>query len=308
MPRRVVLDCDTGSDDAIAIMLAAARPELELLAVTAVWGNHAVRHTADNSRRTLDLIGRPDVPVHAGLGGPIDPPPAAEPAKASPERATLPLPAATTAVDPQHAIEWLVQAAREATDRFTLVATGSLSNVAAAIRADPEVVRAVDELVVMGGVMERGGALPDVETNIGNDPEAAERVLAAGFERVVLMPLDTTYRATVSAEQCGELQGGGGPAAAIAADLIEQRIERYRTLPALAGRTAAPVHDALTVAYLVDPTLVTLHPAVVTVHTGHSPTRGRTDITLEPAGAVHLALDPDALRFFDLLRASLESL
>ena len=75
MPRRVILDCDTGTDDAIAIMLAAARPELDLLAVTAVWGNHAVEHTADNSRRTLDLIGRTDIPVYAGRGAPIESPP-----------------------------------------------------------------------------------------------------------------------------------------------------------------------------------------------------------------------------------------
>ena len=174
MARRVILDCDTGTDDAIAIMLAAARPELDLMAVTAVWGNHAVEHTADNSRRMLDLIGRADVPVHAGRNGPIAAPPGVPRREGSPEPDTLPIPPATTPLEPQDAVEWLVETARAATERFTLVPTGALSNVAAAVAADPAFVEAVEEIVMMGGVMERGGLLPDVETNVGYDPEAAQ--------------------------------------------------------------------------------------------------------------------------------------
>lgn len=307
MPRRLILDCDTGTDDAIAIMLAAARPELDLLAVTAVWGNHAVEHTADNSLRTLDLIGRTDIPVYAGRGAPIEPPPGAPAPVGSPEPDTLPLPPATQTVEQQDAVEWLVETARATTQRFTLVPTGSMSNVASAVGADPAFVDAVDEIVMMGGVIERGGRLPEVETNVGHDPEAAQRVLDAGFERLVLVPLDATYRATVTAEQCAALRAGGGAAAGVAADFIEQRIERYRQLPAMGGRAAAPVHDALTVAYIVDPTLITLRPATVRVHTGDSPTRGRTDITLG-GGDVQVATDADAARFFELLRESLTSL
>ena len=307
MVRRVILDCDTGTDDAIAIMLAAARPELDLVAVTAVWGNHAVEHTADNSRRTLDLIGRADIPVYAGRDAAVQPPPDSPAADGSPESPTLALPPATQAVEPQDAVEWLVETARAATERFTLVPTGSMSNVAAAIAADRSFADAVDEIVMMGGVIERGGLLPDVETNVGHDPEAAQRVLDAGFERVVLVPLDATYRATVTAEQCGTLRADGGLAAGVAADFIEQRIERYRQLPAMGGRAAAPVHDALTIAYLVDPTLVTLSAGTVHVHTGGSPTRGRTDITLG-SGDVQVAIDADAARFFELLRDSLARL
>jgi inosine-uridine nucleoside N-ribohydrolase len=308
MRRRVVLDCDTGTDDAVAIMLAAARPELDLVAVTAVWGNHAVERTADNSRRTLDLIGGSDIPVYAGRNGPVAPPPGAPAAIGSTEPDTLPLPPATTPLEPQDAVEWLVETARTATERFTLVPTGSLSNIASAVAADPTFVEAVEEIVIMGGVIERGGLLPEVETNVGYDPEAAQQVLDAGFERLVLVPLDATYRSTVTAEQCATLREAGGTAVGVAADFIEQRIERYRTLPAMQGRAAAPVHDALTVAYLVDPTLVTLRPATVRVHTGDSPTRGRTDIALDRAGTVHVATDPDADRFFDLLLNSLAGL
>jgi len=304
--RRVVLDCDTGTDDAIAIMLAAARPELDLVAVTAVWGNHAVEHTADNSRRVLDLIGRTDIPVYAGRDAPVDRPAGAPVPRGSAEPDTLPLPPASQQVEAQDAVEWLVETARAATEPFTLVPTGSLSNVAAAVAADPSFGEAIDELVVMGGVIERGGSLPDVETNVGYDPEAAHRVLAAGFDRVTLVPLDATYRALVTTEQCATLRPLGR-AASLAADFIEQRIERYQALPAMHGRAAAPVHDALTIAYLVDPVLVTLRAATVRVHTGESPTRGRTDISVG-TGAVHVAVDADAAPFFDLIRESLAQL
>jgi len=306
MSRRVVLDCDTGTDDAIAIMLAAARPELDLVAVTAVWGNHAVAHTADNSRRVLDLIGREDIPVYAGRGAPVDPPKGAPASKGSPEADVLPLPPPTQQVESRDAVEWLVETARASTQRFTLVPTGSLSNVASAVAADPSFVEAVEELVVMGGVIERDGLLPGVETNVGNDPEAAQRVFDAGFDRLTLVPLDATYRATVTVEQCATLRTVSR-AGAVAADFIEQRIERYRRLPAMAGRAAAPVHDALTIAYLVDPTVVTLRPAHVRVHTCDSPTRGRTDITVG-TGDVRVAVDADAPRFFDLLHESLAQL
>jgi inosine-uridine nucleoside N-ribohydrolase len=307
MTRRLVLDCDTGTDDAIAIMLACSRPELELLAVTAVWGNHAVEYTADNSLRTLDIVGRSDVPVLAGCDGPIAPRADLPPAKRSPEPDLLPLPPSRRAPEPRHAVEWLVETARAATEQFTLVPTGSLSNIAAAIRADASIVDAIDEIVVMGGVIQRGGPLPAVETNIGHDPEAADVVLGAGFERLVLIPLDATHRAIVTSEQCATLRREGGVAAKVAADFIEQRIERYRTLPAMAGRAAAPVHDALTVAYLVDPTLVTLRPARVRVETAAAATRGRTDIELDPSGPgqVLVAVDADPLRFFALLHSSL---
>ena len=307
MPRRLILDCDTGTDDAVAIMLAAARPELELLAVTAVWGNHAVEHTADNSRRTLDLLGRSDIPVYAGRDAPVAPPPGASVSEGSPEPDTLPLPPATTPIEPQDAVEWLVETARAATERFILVPTGSMSNIAAAVEADPTFVEAVSELVMMGGVIERDGLLPEIETNVGHDPEAFKRVLGAGFDRVVLVPLDATYRAIVTAEQAAILRAEGG-AAAVAAGFVEQRIQRYRQLPAMGGRAAAPVHDPLTIAYLVDPTLVVLRAATVEVRTGDSPARGRTDVVLDPEGNVQVAVDANAPQFFELLRESLAGL
>jgi inosine-uridine nucleoside N-ribohydrolase len=151
--------------------------------------------------------------------------------------------------------------------------------------------------------------LPDVETNVGYDPEAAHVVLGAGFERFVLVTLDATYRATVTSEQCELLRGAGSVAAELAAEFIEQRIARYRLLPAMGGRAAAPVHDALTIAYLLDPTLVTLRAGRVRVETGPGATRGRTDIELDPAepaaSDIQVAVDADAPRFFDLLLESL---
>ena len=289
-------------------MLACSRPELEVVGVTAVWGNHAVEHTADNSLRTLDVIGRSDVPVHAGCDGPITPRPDLPPAKGSPEPDVLPAPASSRAPAPEGGVEWLVETARAATQQLTLVATGSLSNVASALRADPSLVDAIDEIVVMGGSIDRGGQLPAVETNVRNDPEAAHVVIEAGFGRLVLVPLDATYCASVTSEQCTTLRREGGVAAGLAADYIEQRIERYRHLPAMAGRAAAPVHDALTIAYLLDPTLVTLRAARVRVESDDAATRGRTYVELDPAGDVMVAVDADPERFFELLLSSLRTL
>ncbi|MCW2750421.1 MAG: hypothetical protein JWR83_1531 [Aeromicrobium sp.] len=307
MPRRLVLDCDTGTDDAIAIMLAAGRPEFDLLGVTAVWGNHAVEHTADNSLRTLDLVGRSDIPVFAGCAGPIER--GFGQPEGSLEPDTLPIRPSARSIESTHAVDWLVETARAATEQFTLVPTGSLSNIASAVRADPTFVEVIDEIVVMGGVVERGGALPDVETNVGYDPEAAQVVLEAGFERFVLVTLDATHQATVTSEQCALLRDAGSVAAELAAEFIEQRIARYRLLPAMGGRAAAPVHDALTIAYLLDPTLITLRPGRVQVETGSGATRGGTDIELDPADPaasdVQVAVDADAPRFFDLLLESL---
>jgi inosine-uridine nucleoside N-ribohydrolase len=306
MPRRIVLDCDTGSDDAIAIMLACRRPELDLIGVTAVWGNDTVDHTADNTLRTLDLVGRHGVPVFAGCAGPIEP--TDESPESSPQPETLPIPASARSIEAIHAVEWLVETARAATERLTLVPTGPLSNIASAVRADPSFVEAIDEVVVMGGVLDRDGALPAVETNVGHDPEAAQVVLAAGFERLVLVALDATCRARITSEQGRQLRDIGSPAAVLAADLIEQRITRYRSLPAMGGQNAAPVHDALAVAYLLDPAVVSLRRGRVRVETSGSG-RGRTDFELDQsdvmASDVHVAVDADASRFFDLLLASL---
>lgn len=306
VPTRVILDCDTGTDDAVAIMLAALHPDIELLGVTTVWGNHDLATCTDNTLRVLDHVGRPDVPVVPGRAGPIEPRPVPYDGRGLPP---LSLPATTRAGTAGDAVEWLVETLRAGSQPVTLVATGPLSNVAAAARADPRVVGAVgavDEVVLMGGAHRQGNVTPYAERNVWNDPAAAEVVLGAGFPRLLFVMLDATLQAAVTAEQADALDGLGTPAATAAARFVRERIESHRHDPAMPGRDAAPVHDPVTVAYLLDPAVVELRPARVTVETRDVTTYGQTTVDLDaddPNAEVALSADPD--RFFDVLRTTL---
>lgn len=306
-PRPLVLDCDTGTDDAIAIMLAALHPALDLRGVSAVWGNLDVEHTADNSLRVLDHVGRSDVPVLHGAAGPLaEAPDAAAHRRHLPP--TLPLPPSRRSVGEQPALEWLVETLRATTEPVTLVPTGPLTNVALALAADPRLVEAVDEVVLMGGGHAVGNVTASADRNIWCDARAAQEVLSAGFRRLVMVTLDATYQATLDLDRCAELRGLGTPAATAAATLVEERIAQYAGTGGLTGSTA-PVHDPLTVAYLIDPGVVELRPLHVAVETHGVLTYGRTVIDVHgvnglPANA-HVALAADAGRYFAVLRSTL---
>lgn len=264
MPRPIVLDCDTGTDDAIAIMMAALHADLDLLGVCTVFGNHPVAETTANTSRVLADVGRPDVPVVPGSAAP----------------------GSVSSV----AVDWLVDLLRR-TAPLTLVATGPLTNLTAALRQDPSIVDAVDELVVMGGNIDVATAGP-VEHNMGNDPAAAAGVLSAGFRRVVLVPLDATYKALMGPAEVDALRGLGTVASSLAAGFLSDRISAYASMP-LQGR--APVHDPLTVAYLLDPAVVSLTPQCVRV----SPEGRSTFADGDPNCLV--ALSCDAARFRAIL-------
>jgi inosine-uridine nucleoside N-ribohydrolase len=297
--RGVVLDCDTGTDDAVAIMLAALHPDLDLLGVTSVWGNVAVEHTTDNALRVLDLVGRPDVPVLRGADRPLgEAPDAAARARQLPPH--LPLPATGRGAAGE-AVAWLVELLRTTTSPLTLVATGPLTNLARVVAADPAAVNAVAEVVLVGGGHARSNVTPSAERNVWWDAPAAQRVLGAGFARLVMVTLDATLGTRATVDDCARWRALGTPAADAAAALVEERLDQY------AG--PAPLHDPLTVAYLLDPDVVTLRQAHVAVETTGSLTYGRTVMDLDrvdgrPPNA-HVALHADAGRYLDLLTATL---
>lgn len=299
VPTSVILDCDTGTDDAVAIMLAALHPDIELLGVTTVWGNHDLATCTDNTLRVLDHIGRPQVPVVPGRAEPIEPR-----RVAYDDRVLPPLSLPTASRSATHdAVAWLAETLRAADEPVTLVATGPLSNVAAAVRADPAVVEAIDELVLMGGARAQGNVTPYAERNIWNDPAAADVVLGAGFERLVMIALDATLQAAITAGQADVLDAVGTPAATAAARFVRQRIAHHRDDQRLA---AAPVHDPLTVAYLLDPDVVGLRPARVVAETRDVTTYGQTAVDLEADDPnAEVALSADADRFFDVLHRTL---
>ncbi|MGI8311010.1 nucleoside hydrolase [Saccharopolyspora hattusasensis] len=311
---KVTLDVDTGSDDAVAIMLAALHPDLELVGCTTVCGNLPVEVCTDNTLRVLDAIGRSDVPVHSGLGAPIGPARlhhGPDPGKRTGHlvhRAKFAAPPTSLRTAETGAVEYLLETYRRPSD-VVLVATAPLTNLAAALILDPAIAANVPELVIMGGGHEVGNVTPAAEANIWHDPAAAAIVLSAGFPRLTLVTLDATHRALVSAADCDELAASGTAAATLAAVLIRERIEGYAKTQPMAVPNTAPVHDPLCLAYLVDPNVLRLTRANVVVEQTGEYTYGRTvidthDRSGRPAGA-DVALDADADLFVRLLRSTL---
>lgn len=301
-PIPLVLDCDPGHDDALAVVVALARPELRLLALTTVAGNAGLAETTRNALRVLTLLGRTDIPVAAGAAGPLmralhvaDNVHGAS----GLEGADLPEPA--FAARPEGAIELLRSVLQRAAEPVTIAAVGPLTNIALLIRTHPELLERIASIRVMGGAISEGNTTASAEFNIWQDPEAARIVFDCG-RPVTLMTLDTTHQALFSAADVARLEGLGTRVAAVFADLLRFfgrfHAERY-------GWDGSPIHDAVAVAHLAVPDLVRTVPYRVDVETTGELTRGRTVVDLygqtgrPPNVEVGREIDRD--RFVDLL-------
>jgi inosine-uridine nucleoside N-ribohydrolase len=313
MARKLILDVDTGTDDAIAIMMAALHPALELIGVTTVNGNVVVEHCTDNSLRVLDFIGRGDIPVYEGLNRPLVradfPIPRAIKKSTGVHGTVLDVPPATSRKQNKSAVEFLIETYRAATEEIVLVPTGPLSNIAAAVALDPGFVERVPEVVLMGGAHHHGNVTPSAEMNIWADPDASASVFAAGFRKLVCVPLDATHQALVTKADCAAMAAMGTPAATAAARFIGRRISAYDANQPMSEPGAAPVHDALCVAYLVDPTVITTRLLHVAIETQGALTVGRTVVDTNFRGEgkpnCHFAFEADRRKFVDMMLATL---
>ncbi len=310
MARKLILDVDTGTDDAVAVMLAALHPALELVGCTTVNGNVPVQFCTDNTLRVLDHIGRGDIPVFEGLSRPLarsDFPVARRlsdhSGKYHPD--TLPVPPTALKKQATGAVEFLIETYRAATEEIALVPVAPLSNIAAALALDPKFVERVPELVIMGGGHEIGNVTPSAEFNIWGDPEAAAMVFAAGFRKITLVPLDATHRALISRAHCAQFAALGTPAGGAAAAFIGHRIVVHDEHQKQAVPHTTPVHDALAVGFLVQPSLLTTRRLHVAVETQGPLTVGRTVIDTHGRGRqapnCDVAFDADAEGFVELL-------
>lgn len=258
---RVWLDCDTGSDDAIAIMAAALHPDLDLVGVSCVNGNVTLDHVVDNTLRVLAHIDV-DVPVYAGANRPLLRPDFPIPRhvlnpKGSAFHAdTLPLPASRFTQARTAAAQAIVEAfMADGGDDIVLVPTGPLTNIALALALEPGLAARVRRLVLMGGARGHGNVSGAAEFNIWVDPEAAQVVLSSGIRDVLVVPLDATHSAPISRQDCHEYESLGTPAGVAAAELIRHRIVGYGDRED--GGDTAPVHDALCLAAIVHPEVIT---------------------------------------------------
>jgi purine nucleosidase/ribosylpyrimidine nucleosidase len=315
MAKKLILDVDTGTDDAVAIMLAALHPELELVACTTVNGNTAVENCTDNTLRVLDYIGMPQIPVHQGMVRPLVRRTFPTPRKAGDQSSkihgpTLPLPETAIKAKSNEAVEFLIETYRAATDEIALVPVGPLTNIAAALALDPKFAERVPEVIIMGGAHGWGNVTAAAEFNIWADPEAAAMVFQAGFRKLTLVPLDATYQASLSRDRSAEFEALGTPAGKAAALFVNHRIAAYDSVQPLPGGGHAPIHDALAVAALINAEVLTTKFLHVDVETVGTLTVGRTVIDTQvrteefrrkPANC-HVAFDADRGLFFSMLK------
>jgi inosine-uridine nucleoside N-ribohydrolase len=302
MTIRILLDCDPGHDDAIALLLALASPEVELLGVTTVAGNQTVEKTTANAIRILELVGREDVPVARGAGRPLvrEPFVAAyvhgESGLDGPD-----LPAAQGEPVAQHAVDFLA----ERVAGTTLVATGPLANVALLLALRPEA--RPERIVLMGGAIAEGNVTPAAEFNIWADPEAAARVFASGID-VTMVGLDVTHQALVTRAHAERLRAAGR-VGAVVADLLAFYDRFHREVYGFDG---SPIHDAVALAYAFRPELLDTRELNVEIDTESELCRGRTVVDVwrrsgrEPNARVAVGID--AAGFVELLLERIASL
>lgn len=276
-PRPVILDCDPGLDDAIAILLALGSPaEIELVAITTVAGNVALEHTERNARRILALAGRGDIPVHAGCPRPILRAPSfahAVHGDSGLDGAGLPdEPPFATA--PGHAVDIVVeQLIARPSGSVTLCAIGPLTNIALAIVKSPEIVPRIGEIVLMGGSIGMGNATAAAEFNMLADPHAARIVLGAGAP-VTMFPLEVTHRVLVTRERLAAIAAIGGRIA----DAVVGMMEVYGASARRRGLAGPPLHDPCVVAHLIRPELFAGRRCHVDIETANGPGIGATHV------------------------------
>ncbi|WGR63331.1 nucleoside hydrolase (plasmid) [Paracoccus ferrooxidans] len=274
MARKIIIDTDPGQDDAVAILLALASPEIEVLGLGVVAGNVPLHHTQRNARMVCELAGRPDLPVHAGCDAPLHRKLITAEhvhGKTGLDGVTLPKP--TMPLAPGHAVDFLIETLRrEKPGSVTLVPIGPLTNIATAFLRAPDIIPRVQEIVLMGGAyFEVGNITPTAEFNIHVDPEAAKIVFASGAPLTV-MPLDVTHRALTSRAWVEGMRAMGrvGQAVASWTDFFE-RYDREKY-----GSQGAPLHDPCTIAWLLKPELFTGRYINVEIETQGEYTLGMT--------------------------------
>jgi pyrimidine-specific ribonucleoside hydrolase len=303
MTTPVLIDCDPGYDDVIAIALALASPEVDVLGITTVLGNQPLADTTENALRIVEFLGR-DVPVAAGAERPFvrevsfPRPPAAGDADVRRDIPEL-TPARGGAVD-EHAVDLLARFLLRADEPLTLVPLGPLTNVALLLARHPDAAERIGRIVLMGGAVAEGNITAAAEFNVFVDPEAAQRVFSSGLD-VTMVGLDVTYRAIVSPAELEEIRGLGRAGRMVAALL--DAFPLYRRYPWY--REGYPVHDAVAVAELVRPGLLTTEHLNVVVDCSSELSRGRTVVDRRGRSGrtpnAHVALDVDTPAFVRLL-------
>lgn len=269
--RKIILDCDPGHDDAIAMMVAAADPTLELLGITVVAGNQTLDKTLPNALNVCQRLGI-ETPVYAGMPQPL----VREQITAGdihgrtgldgPVFAPL-----TRKAESTHAVRFIIDTLMASDGDVTLVPVGPLTNIAVAMRMQPQIVPKIREIVLMGGAWGLGNVTPSAEFNICADPEAASVVFRSGVP-LVMMGLELTDQTACTMDIIERMEALGNGAGRLFGEIMRFTFETQKVY----GLAGGPVHDVTCVAYLIEPQLFTLRAMNVEVDISHGPSYGRT--------------------------------
>jgi inosine-uridine nucleoside N-ribohydrolase len=302
MKHKIILDCDPGHDDAVALLLAARHPALDLQAVTTVAGNQSVDKTTRNVLAVLTLAKLCYIPVARGMDRPL-----VRPARHAPEihgesgldGPLMPEPACAPLAT--HAVDLLIALLMNSDGDITLVPTGPLTNIAAAIRKQPAIVPKIKAISLMGGAIGLGNVTPKAEFNIYADPEAADIVFTCG-RPLTVSPLEVTHQALATEQVVARLRTANRRVAGFVADLLVFFAETYHTV---FGFAAPPVHDPCAVAAVIDPDILKADMMHVAIETSGTWTTGSTVcdvhhvLKLPPNARVGYGLQVE--RFWDMV-------
>jgi purine nucleosidase len=311
MAEKIIIDTDPGQDDAFAILMALASPELEVLGITAVAGNVPLSLTEKNVRKICELAGRPDIRVFAGAAQPLSGAlVTAEHVHGSTGLDGADLPEPVMPLDTMHAVDFIIETLKHhEPGTVTLCPLGPLTNIAKALMKAPEIASRIRRIVLMGGGLFEGGNItPAAEFNIFVDPDAATVVFACGAP-VVMMPLDVTHKVLTSAARIAAIRAIGTRISQVAAGWLEY-FERFDE--AKYGTDGGPLHDPNVIAYLIRPSLYSGRHCNVEIETESELTKGMTvadwwGVSGREKNALFIR-DVDADGFFALLTERLARL
>ena len=297
---RVVIDTDPGVDDAVAILLALASPEIDVLALTTVAGNVSLEKTTLNARRLLELAGRDDVLVAAGCPQPLAGPSGdASEVHGSDGLGDLVWEEPKIALHPRHAVDLLAELIGQGP--LTIVAIGPLTNLATLLEQHPGIDRDVERVVLMGGASFEGNVTPAAEFNIWADPEAAQRVLAAHWP-ITVMPLDLTHQAYLNDGDLEFLRGLGSEVGRRTADILEPYAKFHDEWY---GNRDLVMHDAMAVYDVLDRSAISKQNVAISVETGGEHSRGATWVDrrrIHADSRIQIGVHVDNQKFVALLR------
>ena len=302
---KIILDCDPGHDDAVAIMLAGKSPKIGLLGITVVAGNQTLDNTQRNALNVVQCLGL-DVPVYAGCGQPM----IREKMTAGDIHGKTGLDGPvfeplTRKLEPEHGVNFIIRTLMESNDPITMVTTGPMTNLGMAIRMEPRIVEKIQRIVLMGGAYTNGNVTPAAEFNIIADADAAYVCFTSG-RPITMVGLDVTRKALCYPSIVERMDKVGNKASKLFVDLMKHFCKSQKEV---FGWEGGPLHDPITVAYLIDPTVLTTKPMHAEIDIRSTQSYGRTNCDYfgyqkkEPNADV--AIDIDVEKFWNMIEEGL---